>query len=239
MRRLFGASVLVVGASLVLSSTAAAKEPEGRVVNTNPKRVVKKLVDTAGAEATPTEPTRSGETRWMRAGAPPEEPAPVRAVPTDEAVVASEPAEFDQPTTENLTDDPLAESTPKVVRTFENIQVTEEEKRRAAAGRQAAAAEEQQMHGRIRSLQMLIAKEEQLLAKRLEYAAQLREKGLAANDQAMLTKAEQFERASLVEYQKKVEQFERASVMSSAPEQSRRGAQPPRTSKNTTVPRSR
>ena len=125
---------------------------------------------------------------------------------------------------------PVAESTP--VRTFEEIQITEDEKRRAAAGKQAAAAEEQLMSGRVRGLQLLIAKEEQLLAQRLAYAGKLREKGLAANDQKTLDQAEQFERAALAEYLKKVQQFERTSVTNSCPEQPRRTPQPPRTSKN-------
>ena len=124
-----------------------------------------------------------------------------------------------------------------MTRTYENIQVPEEEKRRAAAGRQTAAAEEQQVAGRIRGLQLLIEKEEQLLAQRMAYATKLREKGLAANDQQILDQAERFERAALAEYQKKVQQFERASVTNSAPEQPRRAPLPPRTSKNPSPPR--
>ena len=72
------------------------------------------------------------------------------------------------------------------------------------------------MAGRVRGLQLLIAKEEQLLAQRLAYAGKLREKGLAANDQKTLDQAEQFERAALAEYLKKVQQFERTSVTNSS-----------------------
>ena len=115
--------------------------------------------------------------------------------------------------------DPAAEGA--VIRTFENIQVTEEEKLRAAAGKQAAAAEEQQMAGRIRGLQVLIEKEEQLLAQRMAYAARIREKGLADNDQKLLDQAERYERAALAEYEKKVQQFEALRVTNSAPDQTR------------------
>jgi hypothetical protein len=140
-------------------------------------------------------------------------------------------------TTDGSTGEPAVITPGQVTRTFENIQITEEEKQRAAAGKQAAAAEEMQMQARVRGLQTLIAREEQLLAQRLAYAAKVREKGLATNDQKTLAQAEQFERAALAEYQKKVQQFERASVTNSAPDPSRRTPPPPRTSKNPTAPR--
>ena len=254
MRRLFGMSALVVGVSVLLTTTASAKDPEGRVVNSKPKRVVKRLVDTVPGEttpteATPTEATPTDATEWTSAGATPADttrteatPAdamPTEAVPTEATPTETSSTEAGQTTTGKVTDEPAPVMEPKLVRTFEDIQVTDEEKRRAAAGRQAAVAEEQQMSGRIRGLQMLMEKEEQLLAQRMAYAAKLREKGLAANDQKLLNQAEQFERASLAEYLKKVQQFERASVTSGAPDQLRRGPQQPRTSKSPSAPRSR
>ncbi len=110
--------------------------------------------------------------------------------------------------------------------------MTEEEKLRAAAGKQAATAEEQQMAGRVRGLQVLMEKEEQLLAQRMAYAARIREKGLADNDQKLLDQAERYERAALAEYEKKVQQFEALRVTNSAPDQTRRAPAPVRSSKN-------
>ena len=240
MRRLFGMSALVVGVSVLLTTAVSAKDPEGRVVNPKSKRVVKRVDDAPPAETTPAEATPT-EAR-------PLEPTPTEATPTTPTTTdaTSTPAtpteatatESGTTTTEEVVSESAPVTEPKVVRTFENIQVTDDEKRRAAAGRQAAAAEEQQVAGRIRGLQMLIEREEQLLAQRLAYANKLREKGLAANDQKVLDQAERFERAALVEYQKKVQQFERASVTNSVPDQLRQSP-PPRTSKSPTAPRSR
>jgi hypothetical protein len=217
MRRLLGLFALVVGVSLLLTTTASAKDPEGRVVNSKTKRALKKLADPARDGTVPTEGV-------------PTEATPAEATPTD-----ASPTETGQ--AQESTGGTTEAAEPTVIRTYENIQVPEEEKRRAAAGRQTAAAEEQQVAGRIRGLQLLIEKEEQLLAQRMAYATKLREKGLAANDQKILDQAERFERAALAEYLKKVQQFERMSVTNSAPEQSRRAPMPPRTSKNQSPPR--
>jgi hypothetical protein len=222
MRRLLGLFALVVGVSLLLTTTASAKDPEGRVVNSKTKRALKKLADPARDGTVPTEGV-------------PTEATPAEATPAEATPADATPTETGQ--AQESTGETTEAAEPTVIRTYENIQVPEEEKRRAAAGRQTAAAEEQQVAGRIRGLQLLIEKEEQLLAQRMAYATKLREKGLAANDQKILDQAERFERAALAEYLKKVQQFERMSVTNSAPEQSRRAPMPPRTSKNQSPPR--
>ncbi len=222
MRHFFGLFVLVAGLSLLLTTTVSAKDSEGRVINSKTKRVLKKLVDPPRDETVPTEST-------------PAEAAPTQATPTEATPTDASPTETGQ--AQESTGETTEAAKPTVIRTYENIQVPEEEKRRAAAGRQTAAAEEQQVAGRIRGLQLLMEKEEQLLAQRMAYATKLREKGLAANDQQILDQAERFERAALAEYQKKVQQFERMSVTNSAPEQPRRAPLPPRTSKNQSPPR--
>ena len=74
-------------------------------------------------------------------------------------------------------------------------------------------------------------KEESLLAQRMAYAAQIRDKGLADNDQKLLDQAERFERAALAEYEKKVRQFETMRVTNGAPEQTRPTPAPVRSSK--------
>ncbi|MHB8952622.1 MAG: hypothetical protein ACYC4U_06545 [Pirellulaceae bacterium] len=212
MRRLFGLFALLVGMSLLVSATSSAKDPEGRVLNTRATRSVKKPVEPVAQERAPLE-------------ALPTEVKPLQPIPTESDVEATSPA------TQTLTDDTIS-SEGTVVRTFEDIQVTEEEKLRAAAGKQAAAAEEQQIVGRVRTLQVLMEKEEQLLAQRLAYAARIREKGLADNDQKLLDQAERYERAALVEYEKKVQQFETMRVTNSAPAQPRRAPMPARSSRN-------
>ena len=59
MRRFFGLFALLVGVSLIVTTTSSAKDPEGRVVNTKAKRSVKKPVEPAQEaqplEATPTD----------------------------------------------------------------------------------------------------------------------------------------------------------------------------------------
>lgn len=243
MRRCLGALTLAVSASLLLTSTASAQNSEGRVVNAKPKRPVKRLVDPAPtptpAESTPVPAASVKEARIPESKTDAETTADLTTEParlSEEAPVSGRIAESVGDATSDV--EPAVDGEPTVVRTYENLDITEEEKRRAAAGQQAAAVEEQQMNSRVRGLQSLIAREEQLLAQRLAYANKLREKGLASNDEKTLKQAEQFERAALVEYQKKVEQFERANVMSVAPVQPRRGAaQPPRTSKNPTPSR--
>jgi hypothetical protein len=107
-----------------------------------------------------------------------------------------------------------------VIKTQGKIEVSAEEKKRAAAAQQAAIAEEQQMISRLRGLQALMEKEERLLAQRLAYAAKIREKGLASNDQKLLDQAEDYERRSLAYYQKRVEQFEKASISSGTSQKS-------------------
>jgi hypothetical protein len=212
MRRCFGLFAVLVGVSLIVTTTSSAKDPEGRVVNTKAKRAVKKPVEPA-QEAQPLEATPTD--------AKPLEPTPAKTG-TEETPPAAEP----------LTDESAPAAEGEVIRTFENIQVTDEEKLRAAAGKQAAAAEEQQMAARIRGLQVLIEKEEQLLAQRLAYAARIRDKGLADNDPKLLDQAERYERAALAEYEKKVQHFEALRVTNSAPDQTRRAPAPARSSKN-------
>jgi hypothetical protein len=193
--------------------TATAKDPEGRVVNRKPTRSVKNAA----------EPVR-GEPRTL-------EPTPATPVPTDEATEGSQPM-ADQPVT-----DAAEAGEGEVIRTYEDIQITDEEKQRAAAAKKAAMAEEQQMLGRVRGLQTLIEREEQLLSQRLAYAAKIREKGLADNDQKLLDQAERYERAALAEYQKKCQQFERMSVIDNTPERSRRAPTPARSSSRSTQSR--
>jgi hypothetical protein len=86
------------------------------------------------------------------------------------------------------------------------------------------------MAGRVRGLQQLIEREEQLLVQRMTYAAKLREKGLTTNDQQLLDQAERYERAALAEYQKKVRQFETMSVMPATSERQGRAPAPARPS---------
>jgi hypothetical protein len=214
MRRLFGLFALLVCVSLLATTTLSAKDPEGRVVNTKANRPVKKQVEP-----------------------PPAEARPLAATPTDAKPLEPTPAEARTEGTAPATEEPAAGVSPAedgaVIRTYENIQITEEEKLRAAAGKQAAAAEEQQISGRVRGLQVLMEKEEQLLAQRLTYAARIRDKGLTDNDQKLLDQAERLERAALAEYEKKVQQFETMRVTNSAPEQTRRAPTPAvRSSKN-------
>lgn len=206
MRRFFGLFALLVGVSLIVTTTSSAQDPEGRVVNTKAKRSVKKPVEPA-REAQPLEAT-------------PADAKPLEPTPAETGTEATPPA------TEQRTDETAPAAEEGVIRTFENIQVTDEEKLRAAAGKQAAAAEEQQMSARIRGLQVLIEKEEQLLAQRMAYAARIREKGLADNDQKLLDQAERYERAALTEYEKKVQYFEALRVTNSAPDQTRRAPAP-------------
>ncbi len=233
MRRVLGAMALLAGTSLWMSTTVLAKDPEGRVINAKPRPPVKRLVDPAPPEPTP---AAAAPAEAMPAEMTPTEATPLERTPTEATPRMLTPSPANESGLEALPEEPSGDSTTvapgKVIRTFEQIEASEEEKRRAAAGKQAAAAQETQMLGRIRNLQTIIAREEQLLAQRLAYAAKLRDKGLATNDEKVLSQAEQFERAALAEYLKKVQQFERASIVDGAAEPSRRPAQPPRTSKN-------
>jgi hypothetical protein len=219
MRRLFGLFSLLIGVGLLVATTSSAKDPEGRVVNnTKMKRSVKKQVEPASAEAQPLVATPTD--------AKPLEPTPIESGTEETPPVAKEPV------TKELAEGSAPATEEAVIRTYENIQVAEEEKLRAAAGKQAATAEERQISGRVRGLQATMEKEEQLLAQRMAYAARIREKGLTDNDQKLLDQAERFERAALVEYEKKVRQFETLRVTNSAPEQTRRAPTPARSSKN-------
>ena len=112
--------------------------------------------------------------------------------------------------TEAKTGDPAKEQ--KVVRTHEDLGVTQEEKQRAAAAQQTATVEEQRIAGQLRGLQLLMQKEEQALAQRLAYAAKLRAQGLSKNDQKLLDQAERLERQALDYYQKRVQQFETTQI---------------------------
>lgn len=209
MRRLCGPLTLLVAVSLMITATATAQAPPGRVVNPNAAGSVKKPAPAAPAR-----------------------PAPPRPVPVQEPIEAA-PQEIPQAPEELIQDgEDLAEITQgEVKRSYEQMQVTEEEKRRAALAAQQAAAEEQQMAGRVRGLQQLIEREEQLLVQRMTYAAKLREKGLTTNDQQLLDQAERYERAALSEYQKKVRQFEAMNVVPAAtPERQGREPAPARPS---------
>ena len=116
----------------------------------------------------------------------------------------------------------LSEAT---IRTHENIETPLEERQRAAAAAQAASAEEQQVSSRVRGLQLLMQKEEQALAQRLAYAAQIREQGLTKNDQKMLDQAERIERAALDYYQKRCQQFEQTTISNSPSSSNSRASQ--------------
>ncbi len=213
MRRVWGFGMVLAGVSLGMLSMASAQEPAGRVVNGKTKSSVVKPLRPATDENRPLEPA-------------PSEPAPLEKLEpvTDDAETKSSgrvtdemtgetPSEMPSEVTSEVTGEettPVAEG--EVVRTFEEIKTPEEEKRRAAAAKATATAEEQAMAGRIRGLQAAIEKEEQLLAQRLEYASRVRAKGLTDNDQKLLDQAEKYERAALVEYEKKIRQFEAMRV---------------------------
>jgi hypothetical protein len=108
---------------------------------------------------------------------------------------------------------PIAEAESAVVlRSHEDLDATPEEKRRAADLQRQAAAEEQQVSSQVRGLQALMQKEEQALAQRLAYAAQMRAQGLTENDQKLLNQAEAIERQALDYYQRRVKQFENTRV---------------------------
>ena len=110
-----------------------------------------------------------------------------------------------------------------MIRTQETLEVTPEEQKKAAAAQQAATAEEQRINSQLRGLQVLMQKEEQALAQRLAYAAQVRAQGLQKNDQKLLDQAELLERQALDYYLKRVKQFENYSI---APGQSTEFDQP-------------
>ncbi len=130
------------------------------------------------------------------------------------------------------------EKTPAVtVRTHETIEVTPEEQQRAALAKQKAVAEERGIQSRMRSLQALMQKEEEALAKRLAYAAKIREQGLSKNDQKLLDQAEQYERRALEYYQKRVQQFEQANVSAESTTAPREAAQPRRSSRSSSSSR--
>lgn len=206
MRRAPGPLTLLVAVSLMTAATSRAQAPPGRVVNPNAVGPVKKA-------PAPT----------------PARPAPPRPAPQP---MEAQPQEITEAPEGLLQDgeEPTEIATGDVKRTYEQMQVTEDEKRRAAVVRQQGAAEEQQMAGRVRSLQQLIEREEQLLVQRMTYAGKLREKGLATNDQQLLDQAERYERAALTEYQKKVRHFESLSVMPAGPERTNREPAPARPS---------
>ena len=86
---------------------------------------------------------------------------------------------------------------------------------------------------------MLIEKEEQLLAQRMAYAAKLREKGLAANDQKLLDQAEQFERRFAGRIPEEGPAVRAGEHHECAPEQLRRGPPTSRARPRTPPPRSR
>ncbi|MCU0958615.1 MAG: hypothetical protein MUF48_00795 [Pirellulaceae bacterium] len=209
MRRLCVPLTLLVAVSSMIVATATAQAPPGRVVNPNAARSVKKTAPPAPARPAPARPTPA--------------PEPMEALPQE---MPEAPEELIQEEGEELAEITAGE----VKRTYEQMQVTEDEKRRAALAQQQAAAEEQQMAGRVRGLQQLIEREEQLLVQRMTYAAKLREKGLTTNDQQLLDQAERYERAALAEYQKKVRHFESMSVVPATPPQQGRAPAPARPS---------
>lgn len=217
MRRVCGPLTLLVAVSLMITASARAQTPPGRVVNPTTAGAAKKATPPAPARPTPARPAQ------------PRLAPVVDPVEAELRELAEAPGALLQDGDE---EEELAEITSgEVKRTYEQMQVSEEEKRRAAVAAQQAAAEEQQMAGRVRSLQLLIEREEQLLVQRMAYAGKLREKGLTTNDQQLLDQAERYERAALTEYQKKVRHFESMSVMPAAsPAQQGRQAAPARPS---------
>ncbi len=66
MRRLFGLFALLVGVSLLVTTTSSAKDPEGRVVNTKMQRSVKKPVEPAPQRPSRWRPLRPTRNRWNR-----------------------------------------------------------------------------------------------------------------------------------------------------------------------------
>ena len=136
----------------------------------------------------------------------------------------------------NITDESQEATSVVKVRTHEQIDVSPEERQRAAVAAQAATAEEQQVAARLRSLQTLMQKEEQLLAQRLAYAAKIREQGLTKNDQKLLDQAELIERQSLDYYQKRCKQFENVTVKTSSSSSKANEPTPARSPRSTMPP---
>ncbi len=221
MRRVCGPLTLLLAVSWMTGATARAQAPPGRVVNPQATGSIKK--------AAPSTPARPAPARPAPDRPAPDRPAPARPAPSPDPAEADLRAISEAPDELLQEGEELAEiTTGDVKRTYEQTQVTEEEKRRAAVAQQQAMAEEQQMAGRVRGLQQLIEREEQLLVQRMTYASKLREKGLTTNDQPLLDQAERYERAALTEYQKKVRQFESMSVAPASPDRASREAAPAR-----------
>lgn len=238
MRRVWEIGMVLTGVSLGMLSMASAQEPAGRVVNGKTKPSVVKPLRPAPNDNRPLEPA-------------PSESAPLEKLePVTEDVDTGSSGRVTDAMTEGATSDATSEVTSEptgeattptaegeVIRTFEEIKITDEEKRRAAAAKATATAEEQAMANRIRGLQAAIEKEEQLLAQRLEYASRVRAKGLTDNDPKLLDQAEKYERAALTEYEKKVRQFEAMRVANpnevqpQLQSQTRRPSTPPSTSR--------
>ncbi len=251
MRRVWGFGMVLAGVSLGMLSMASAQEPAGRVVNGKTKSSVVKPLRPATdgnrpLEPAPTEPAPLEKLEPVTDGAETRSSGRVTDEMTGETpsemsseVPSEMPSEMPSEVTSEVTGEettPVAEG--EVIRTFEEIKTPEEEKRRAAAAKATATAEEQAMAGRIRGLQAAIEKEEQLLAQRLEYASRVRAKGLTDNDQKLLDQAEKYERAALVEYEKKIRQFEAMRVAAPSETQVRRPVAAPSTSRSAPATRS-
>ncbi|MCO6456986.1 MAG: hypothetical protein J5I93_16930 [Pirellulaceae bacterium] len=80
------------------------------------------------------------------------------------------------------------------------------------AHNRAVAQEEARIMGTLRGIEQQLAAEQQLLERRLQYAEQLRQKGLKDENRKLLEQAEQVERQAVQLYQQRVAQFEKVEV---------------------------
>ena len=114
---------------------------------------------------------------------------------------------------------------------------------RRPAGQQPGFDDEKLVMVRVRGYQTQLAREEQILNKRLAEADRLRQRGLQQKDQRLLDQAERYERRSLAAYQQRVQYFEhqRFSSVGVPPGSSRAGrqVQDPSRTRRSSVPRSR
>lgn len=99
------------------------------------------------------------------------------------------------------------------------------------AHNRAVAQEEARIVGTLRGIEQQLAAEQQLLERRLQYAEQLRQKGLKDENRKLLEQAEQVERQAVQLYQQRVAQFEKVEVSAGsrlAPARPAQSAQPAR-----------
>lgn len=83
---------------------------------------------------------------------------------------------------------------------------------RRPAGQQPGFDDEKLVMSRVRGYQARLAREEQLLNRRLAEAQRIRQQGLQQKDQRLLDRAEQYERRALAAYQQRVQYFERQRI---------------------------